>query len=126
MSDSILQIIVGLVLAGLTGLASILYADQRAKGRLDGHLEKQTDNTKRLDSIEEQERSNIGEHAALKTTVSWLATQIDRIDDQKASKEVVDGFRREVSELKFDMDKRFDKLERLITRLAGKQDDGEG
>lgn len=125
MNDSVIQIIVGLVLAGLTGVASILFADQKAKGRLEGQMEKHVDNTKRLDSIEEQERSNIGEHAALKTTVQWLATQIERIDEQKASKEVVDGFRREVSELKFDMDKRFDKLERLITRLAGKPQDGE-
>lgn len=125
MNDSLLQIVVGLVLAGITGLASILYADQKVKGRLEGQVEKQKGSDQRISDIEDQERVNIGEHSALKTTVQWLATQIERIDEQKASKEVVDGFRREVSELKFDMDKRFDKLERLITRLAGK-DDGEG
>ncbi len=118
MSDVALQIIAGLVLAAVTGIASILFADQKTKGRHE-------DNAKRIGALEEEKKHDIAEHSTLKATVTMLATQLDRLDDQKASKEIVDGFRREISELKFDMDRRFDKLERLIMRLAGKAKDEE-
>jgi len=39
---------------------------------------------------------------------------LDRLDAQKASKDVVDGARNEVMILRADMDRRFDKLERLL------------
>ena len=39
---------------------------------------------------------------------------VERIDTQKASKEVVDGFRSEIATLRQDIDKRFDKLERIL------------
>lgn len=38
----------------------------------------------------------------------------DRLDASKASKEVVDGIRTDITSLRQDMDKRFDKLERLL------------
>lgn len=40
--------------------------------------------------------------------------ELTRVDSTKASKELVDSFRIEISTLKLDMDKRFDRLERLI------------
>jgi len=117
-SDVVMQIIGGLILASITGVTAILFADQKTKGRHE-------DNSKRIGALEEEKKLDIAEHAAMKATVSMLANQLDRLDDQKASKEVVDGFRREISELKFDMDRRFDKLERLIIRLSGKGKDEE-
>ena len=43
---------------------------------------------------------------------------IERIDEQKASRETVDGFRADLTAIKADMDKRFDKLERMIEALV--------
>lgn len=53
-------------------------------------------------------------HARSEQDAVELRRMIDRIDNTKASKEVVDGFRTEVSGLRADMDKRFDRIERLI------------
>ena len=39
---------------------------------------------------------------------------MQRIDESKASKEMVDAFRGEFATLRGDIDKRFDKLERLL------------
>ena len=39
---------------------------------------------------------------------------VTRLDNQKASKDVVDGFRSEITTLRVDMDKRFDRIERLF------------
>lgn len=41
---------------------------------------------------------------------------IEKLDSSKASKEAVDSFRNEVGILRVDMDKRFDRLERLIEK----------
>ena len=40
----------------------------------------------------------------------------DRLDASKASKELVDGFRSEIQSIRADMDKRFDRLERILER----------
>lgn len=45
-----------------------------------------------------------------------LHGEINKIDATKASKESLDGFAREVAALRGDMDKRFDKLERMLER----------
>lgn len=45
-----------------------------------------------------------------------LHAEIVKIDATKASKESLDGFAREVAALRGDMDKRFDKLERMLER----------
>lgn len=47
-----------------------------------------------------------------------LHAEITKIDATKASKESLDGFAREVAALRGDMDKRFDKLERILERAA--------
>ncbi len=39
---------------------------------------------------------------------------LDRLDDGKASKDVVDGLGKQIATLRDDMDKRFDRLERLL------------
>lgn len=39
---------------------------------------------------------------------------IERLDQSKASKDVVEGFRNEIENLRVDMDKRFDRLEKLM------------
>ena len=119
MSDLTLQIVGGLILAAVTAVASILFADQKTKGRHE-------DNASKIKALEDERKQDIAEHSTLKATVGMLSTHMDRLDDQKASKEVVDGFRREISELKFDMDRRFDRLERLITRLAQKRAEEDG
>ena len=41
---------------------------------------------------------------------------IERLDANKASKEIVDSFRAEVGNLRSDIDRRFDNLERLLTK----------
>ena len=43
-----------------------------------------------------------------------LGKSIERLEATKASKEVVDAFRSEVSSLRQDMDKRFDRIERIL------------
>lgn len=40
--------------------------------------------------------------------------QIDKLDSTKASKEVVDSFKQEITVLRLEMDKRFDRLDRLL------------
>lgn len=58
--------------------------------------------------------------ARSKAKISFLEKQIDRIDASKASKDVVDGLRTEIATLRTDMEKRFDKLERMLESLGGR------
>jgi hypothetical protein len=125
MSDWVVSILTGIGMAVATAVASVLWSDQRQRGKLDAQSREHDKNVARLDALEQVERQNLAEHSSLETTVRLMSVDIARLDNQKASKEVVDGFRREISELKFDMDRRFDKLERLITRLAGRNGDTE-
>ena len=43
-----------------------------------------------------------------------MLRMIERLDNLKASKEIVDQFKTEISNLRGDLDRRFDKLERLL------------
>ena len=48
-----------------------------------------------------------------------IHTLFNRLETSKASKEVVDGFRFELQTLRVDMDRRFDRIERLLEDSLG-------
>jgi hypothetical protein len=43
-----------------------------------------------------------------------LHRQVDKLDSTKASKEMVEAFKQEITILRMEMDKRFDRLDRLM------------
>ena len=106
-----------LITVGITFITWIV-ADTRSKSKII-FVEEKTNNLKdRLDS----HGNTLNDHVK-EFSVAMGRSELDRrtihenmirLDNQKASKEVVDGFRVEIASLKFDMDKRFDRIERLI------------
>lgn len=108
-----------------SGFLAWVVSDARSKSRLEFMTEKV--NTLKLehDKAIKAHSDKIGA-MEIKTATGEQAhveihRMIERIDSQKASKEVVDGFRSEISNLRVDMDKRFDKIERLLERVANPQ-----
>jgi len=109
-----LSAVVGVITAGVAWLV----ADARAKTRLSFledkislvmvDLDKTAQDSRKRISAVELELSR-GEQARKEIT-----NNVNRIDNTKASKELVDGFRNEIQTLKSDMDKRFDRIERLL------------
>lgn len=106
------------VVAVVTAGVAWLVADARAKTRLafledkldliETDLDKTAQDSRRRISDIELELSR-GEQARKEIT-----NNVNRIDSTKASKELVDGLRNEIQTLKSDMDKRFDRIERLL------------
>jgi len=54
--------------------------------------------------------------AQTETAHEEIFRAIHRLNDEKASREVVESFRNEIHTLRVDIDKRFDRIERLLTK----------
>ena len=113
---SILSAISGVVAAGVAWLI----ADARIKTRLTFMEEKVDLVTGDIEKVSEesQKRISLLELATAKNEQAHIETtnNILRLDTTKASKEIVEGFRNEIHTLKSDMDKRFDRIERLLEK----------
>ena len=113
---SILSAIGGVVAAGVAWLI----ADARIKTRLTFMEEKVDLVTGDIEKVSEesQKRISLLELATAKNEQAHIETtnNILRLDTTKASKEIVEGFRNEIHTLKSDMDKRFDRIERLLEK----------
>ena len=113
---SILSAISGVVAAGVAWLI----ADARIKTRLTVMEEKVDLVTGDIEKVSEesQKRISLLELATAKNEQAHIETtnNILRLDTTKASKEIVEGFRNEIHTLKSDMDKRFDRIERLLEK----------
>jgi hypothetical protein len=114
---------VTMVIAVAGPVASWLLSDARSKSRLAFVEEKLTaikeesgsatkSNSDRLNLLEvdmarcSQDRGDIHK-------------MIERVDSQKASREVVDGIRDDLQNFKVALEKRFDKMEAMLERIAG-------
>jgi len=108
--------IVGVCVSLMMSAIGWIVADTRSKSRLTYAEEKLYTLRKAADSALDQ-----CSHLALDAARSQQDRQeihriMDRLDSQKASKEIVDGFRAEVANLRIDMDKRFDRIERMLSK----------
>jgi len=114
---------VTMVIAVAGPVASWLLSDARSKSRLAFVEEKLTaikeesgsatkSNSDRLNLLEvdmarcSQDRGDIHK-------------MIERVDSQKASREVVDGIRDDLRNFKVALEKRFDRMESMLERIAG-------
>ncbi len=91
----------------LVSLISGLIADTRSKTRVQVMTEK-------INPLESNLSESLLKIARLEQTIQEFTRVIDRLDNTKASREVVDGIKNDISIFRIDMDKRFDRLERLI------------
>lgn len=102
----------------IAGLLAWYAADVRSKQRLvfvEERMRKVEDKQDDYSTVAQQRLGKLDERVLMcdQDRVD-LRRSIDRIDATKASKEVVDGIRNDISGLKMDIDKRFDKLERML------------
>ncbi len=116
LSLELLAIIIGI----MGSILAWLLSDSRSKSRvmfLDEKLDKLRLNHEDLDGFTRTHVSDI-EIAAAKSAQerSEIFRSIERLEHSKASREIVEGIRQEISLFKVDMDKRFDRLEKLILR----------
>lgn len=107
-----------IVLAVISSLIAWFVADVRSKSRLTYMSEQLNEMETKMKEggrdyqlrLSALERSGVLSDQDRSDLHRW----VDRLDATKASKEVVDGIRSDISGLKADIDKRFDKLERLL------------
>lgn len=121
MNDQIIPLI-ALGVSVLLPLIGWLVSDSKAKAR-EGFLEERVTALKQ--DVESGNAALVVRTSALEVALARsqqdreeIHRAIERIDDQKASRETVDGFRADLTAIKADMDKRFDKLERMIEALV--------
>lgn len=109
-----------LLIAVASPLISWLVADARSKARSVFTEEKVAEAKAQWDTSRESHESRIAElelNAARSAQDRLDIRRVtDRLDTTKASKELVDGFRSEIQSIRADMDKRFDRLERILER----------
>ena len=109
------------VLAGAIGSFFLwILADTRSKARLVFVEEKMASDRQKQDILMAAvlEKAN---HTEIRIAQSEqdrmeIHRSLDRLDAVKASKEVVDGIRSDINSFKAEMDKRFDKLERILEK----------
>lgn len=108
-----------LVISLISSFAIWVYADSRAKTTIE-YLKQ---NLPVLDAAQEKIKHSVTEleikNARLEQDRLEIHRMMDRLENTKASKEVVEGFKSEIANLRIDMDKRFDKIERLLVEKRG-------
>jgi hypothetical protein len=110
--------IIAIVVSVGISLAVWLVADARSKARV-AFIDEEFSKLQRIHAQSQSEFHRTVGEMQIKLGKSEqdraeIHKQIERIDNVKASKEVVDGFKNEMHILRADMDKRFDRLERLL------------
>jgi len=109
-----LTFIGGPLLAIMGAAGAWLLADAKFKARILTLEEKivsgesfQTAFQTKLDVMTIQSAASIADRVE-------LHRQVDKLDSTKASKEMVEAFKQEITILRMEMDKRFDRLDRLM------------
>ena len=109
------------VIAGATGSFFIwILADTRSKAKL-VFIEEQMGIDRQKQDVFMSMVAEKSNHLEIKLAQSEqdrmeIHRSLDRLDAIKASKEVVDGIRSDINSFKAEMDKRFDKLERILEK----------
>jgi len=119
--------ILGVAFAIGGSVVAWLVADTRSKARMGFMDEKVAGHAKELGSVRKD--ADIAgakkdmrlaaleiKSAECEAAQRELHRAVERIEEQKASKELFDSFRTEVTTMRQDMDRRFDRLERLILK----------
>jgi hypothetical protein len=106
------------LLALIGAIVAWLIADSSFKTRILALEEKVSSNKISIDNHTALSQAKF-EAIAVQNTASIqdraeLHRITDRLESSKASKEVVEGFKQEVTILRLEMDKRFDRLDRLM------------
>ena len=122
MNDSTLSDAVPFVVPVATGLIAWIASDARSKARAEA-------TEKELAALSAEGVALAGRVSAVEVALARCEADrsethraLSRLDDSKASKDVVDGLGKQIATLREDMDKRFDRLERL---LSARLDTGE-
>ena len=104
------------------GILAWLLADARSKTRMafmDEKVKALTDDMSATTKMNADKISALEiKQARTEQQAVEINRNLDKLDDTKCSKEMFDGIRSEVSSFKLDMDKRFDRIERLLERNA--------
>jgi hypothetical protein len=119
--------VAGLVLSVLVAIGSLvawLIGDARSRGRDDALLAEVTDLKKEkgamaavatLAAVQQTQAQTLAslqvELAKSQQDRASIHAEIARVDNQKASREAVDGFRAAIVDMKAEMDRRFDRLD---------------
>lgn len=116
--DSALELLVAYIGPMIVAGLGWLLTDTRAKAKI-SFLEPTIEKTKNdLTSFQHEHQLQL-KGMELKQAESYQERQelrrlIERLEETKASREAVDGFRNEINILRVDMDKRFDRLEKML------------
>ena len=115
-SPAILSVLISVFGTALTWLI----ADAKSKSRVEYINEKLEATNKDHESLLDFSQSKVSslEQRIAKSEQDRgeIHRSIERLDSSKASKDIVDGFRTEINTLRLDMDKRFDKIERMLEK----------
>lgn len=106
--------LVALVVSVLGSFLVWLIGDARSKTK-QAYIESELAGQAKL--VEELTKTNASRIGGLEVGVAYLkqeASELRRMIETKASREAVDAFKGEFMTLRTDMDRRFDKLERLL------------
>lgn len=120
MSVNTIVAVIAIGFSILSGLLVWLSGDARSKTRAASLEEKVNDfavtTNLNLTTLESRMREMEVSLATSRQDRADLHSAYDRLDEQKASKELVDGLRSEIQNMRTDFDKRFDKLESILSR----------
>ena len=105
----------------LTTALAWLWGDAKSKARAQFMEEKLKLLNEKYDSMEKNysDRLNSLEQNLVKTEQigKEVNSYLQRLDDSKASKEIVGTFKDDIQIIRADIDRRFDKLERMIENI---------
>lgn len=118
----VISSIVAILISVVGGFLSWYHNDTQSKTRFEyteDSLETLEKNFKeKIDNLAEKASHAEKFEATVLSERAELMREIARLDNTKASKEVADNFRNEIITLRQDIDKRFDKIERLLERVT--------
>jgi len=104
-----------------TTLLAWLWGDAKSKARAQFLEEKVKILTTRYETMYKEysdSKSNLEQRLATNEQVNKeMHNNVEKLDDTKASKEMVQLFKEDIQLIRTDIDKRFDKLERMIENL---------
>lgn len=108
------------IISVLGSVLAWIIADAKSKSRISYIEEKVLGIKNYQDEISKEHSVKLSENdiqiAKIEQENAEIHRGLDRLDGSKASKEVVDGFRNEITTLRIDMDKRFDRIERMLEK----------
>lgn len=109
----------------ITTVLAWLWGDAKNKARTQFLEEKVKVLTNKYDAMYKEysdSKSSMEQRLATGEQVSkQIHENVDKLDDNKASKEMVGMFKDDIQLIRQDIDRRFDKLERMIERITSKE-----